>query len=162
MTASAKLTTGNVASGRIEYALSRLVRWSLRQDVQHLILQRAGITITLANAWTLSRVVAIGPVRLSGLARSLGIDASTLTPRVRQLVADGLLDRRKDPQDRRVGIVAVTPAGHRSFDAIRAARGSLFDEALTGLSADEEQVLGHALSRIAEHLDQFPLPAPSA
>lgn len=161
MTAPAELTSHNPASSRIEYALSRLVRWSLRQDVQNLILQRAGITITLANVWTLGRVADMGPIRLSGLAQSLGIDASTLTPRVRQLVADGLLNRQEDPKDGRAGIVDVTPAGQRTFAAIRAARSSLFDEALTDVPTDEQEVLGRALSRIAGHLDQFPLPAQS-
>ncbi|MGH9101502.1 MAG: MarR family winged helix-turn-helix transcriptional regulator [Acidimicrobiales bacterium] len=150
----AGLVRADLPAGQVEWAVSRLVRWSLRQDVQHAIVARSGVSITLAHAWALATVVECGPLRLSELAERLGIDASTLTPRVRQLVADGLVERSEDPADRRAARIVVTPAGQEAFAALRTARRELLDEALVELDLPERASLGRALAAVVSHLEQ--------
>ena len=45
------------------------------------------------------------------LAQAVALDAGTLVPLVRKLVAQGLLARRRSDDDDRVVLVSVTPAG---------------------------------------------------
>ena len=45
------------------------------------------------------------------LAQAVALDAGTLVPLVRKLVAQGLLARRRSDEDERVVFISVTPAG---------------------------------------------------
>ena len=45
------------------------------------------------------------------LAQAVALDAGTLVPVVRKLVAQGLLARRRSDEDDRVVLISVTPAG---------------------------------------------------
>ena len=45
------------------------------------------------------------------LAQAVSLDAGTLVPLVRKLVAQGLLQRERSPEDERSVIVSLTPAG---------------------------------------------------
>ena len=45
------------------------------------------------------------------LAQAVALDAGTLVPLVRKLVAQGLLARRRSDDDDRVVLISVTPAG---------------------------------------------------
>ncbi|RKN40550.1 MarR family winged helix-turn-helix transcriptional regulator [Micromonospora endolithica] len=63
-----------------------------------------------------------GPLRLSALADELRIAPRSATEVVDHLQARGLVTRQADPSDRRATLVALTPEGTRTSDAIRAAR----------------------------------------
>ena len=52
------------------------------------------------------------PVPMRECARGLGLDASNFTGLVDRLEAKGLVERRPDPEDRRVKLVALTGEGH--------------------------------------------------
>src|SRR5919107_1359087 len=52
-----------------------------------------------------------GPMRLSGLASVLGLDASTVSRHARQLEDRGLLERTGDPDDGRASPIAVSTHG---------------------------------------------------
>ncbi len=45
------------------------------------------------------------------LAQAVALDAGTLVPLIRKLVAQGLLTRRRSAEDDRVVLISVTPAG---------------------------------------------------
>jgi DNA-binding MarR family transcriptional regulator len=66
-----------------------------------------------------------GTMRIGELATASRVSQPTMTKLVAGMVADGLVVRRSDPDDSRVGIVAITDAGH---DAITAWRGTLARE----------------------------------
>jgi DNA-binding MarR family transcriptional regulator len=50
---------------------------------------------------------------MSRLARSLSCDASNVTGLVDRLEREGLIERQSSPEDRRVKVLALTPAGSR-------------------------------------------------
>ncbi len=89
------------------------------------------------------------PIPMSGLAGALMCDASNVTGIVDRLEDRGLVERRNAPQDRRVKMLAVTPAGARVRGEI-ASRLSP-PPGLTALSAADQRALRDLLRRAVEH-----------
>jgi DNA-binding MarR family transcriptional regulator len=113
----------------------------------------AGLTPTkLVVLHTVSRQ---GPVRLSELAESEGINPTMLSRVTADLVEAGLLERASDQGDRRAAWVNATPAGRRLAERIRRERTDALKLALGALpDADQrriEQALP-ALEALAEEL----------
>jgi DNA-binding MarR family transcriptional regulator len=90
-----------------------------------------------------------GPVRMSDLAERLGIARRSTTSVVDELVDRGLVERFANPGDRRAVEVAVTPAGHRLLDDLRARRRTAASELTAALSTAELATLRDLLSRLA-------------
>lgn len=68
------------------------------------------------------------------LADAIGIRGATLTHHLSAVEADGLLTRRRDPENRRIHIVELTDDGETMFHQLRKA-AQRFDETLrAGLS----------------------------
>jgi DNA-binding MarR family transcriptional regulator len=89
------------------------------------------------------------------IADELGLAANSVSTIVTQLVGAGLLVRETDPQDRRVGRLALTPAAQESLDSARARRRGLLHEALDRLSPRQLADLAagiDALEALAEEL----------
>jgi MarR family transcriptional regulator for hemolysin len=53
------------------------------------------------------------------IAAQIGIESATVTHHLNGMEADGLLTRRRDPADRRVHVVELTPAGEAMFHRLR-------------------------------------------
>ncbi|MDX8437524.1 MarR family winged helix-turn-helix transcriptional regulator [Mesorhizobium abyssinicae] len=70
------------------------------------------------------------------LAGMIGIQGATLTHHLNAMEAQGLLTRRRDPQNRRVHQVALTEAGEEIFDKLRLAAVA-FDKRLRAGLPDE-------------------------
>jgi MarR family transcriptional regulator, organic hydroperoxide resistance regulator len=82
-------------------------------------------------AYTVLTVLANGPMRTqAALARASGADKTRIIPILDELQERGLIERRADPADRRVRLLAITAAGRRSYHRARA-----------GIRAGEERVL---------------------
>ncbi|MER9494219.1 MarR family winged helix-turn-helix transcriptional regulator [Mesorhizobium sp. M0320] len=70
------------------------------------------------------------------LAGMIGIQGATLTHHLNAMEAQGLLTRRRDPENRRVHLVELTQAGETMFLKLRAA-ALIFDKRLrAGLPDD--------------------------
>jgi MarR family transcriptional regulator for hemolysin len=84
------------------------------------------------------------------LARSLGIEGPTLTRHLDGMERAGLVQRRRDPDDRRAVQVELTDGGRALHGRLRA-NVIRFDEQLrAGLGADEIDQLRATLARL-EH-----------
>jgi DNA-binding MarR family transcriptional regulator len=93
-----------------------------------------------------------GPMRLSGLAAVLDLDASTVSRHVRQLEDRGLLERAEDRDDRRASRIAVTEQGRTCLAKGFEARCHLVARALEGISDDERETLRVLLHRVVTNL----------
>ena len=71
------------------------------------------------------------------LAGMIGIQGATLTHHLNAMEAQGLLTRRRDPENRRVHQVALTEAGEALFGRLRMA-AIAFDKRLRSGIADEK------------------------
>ena len=64
------------------------------------------------------------PTQMSAIAKRMGFDASHVTALIDRLEERGLIERRPDPQDRRVKRITLTEAGTALQDEIR---GCVYD-----------------------------------
>jgi MarR family transcriptional regulator, organic hydroperoxide resistance regulator len=80
------------------------------------------------------------PLPTSELAEQMFCDASNITGIVDRLETRGLVERRPSPEDRRVRLLALTPAGGKLREEIRE-RLSAPPEAIAGLSAADQRTL---------------------
>jgi DNA-binding MarR family transcriptional regulator len=95
-------------------------------------------------------------INQGGLADLLEVEPITLCRMVDRLEDAGLVERRRDPADRRAWRIYLTDAAQPVLKTLRVQADDLFDSALTGLSVAERDALGAALETIRLNL----LPAP--
>ncbi len=105
--------------------------------------REAGLTPTAISL--LLAVVRAGPVRLSELAETEGINPTMLSRVVAGMVQDGLLERSSDEGDRRAAWVEATAAGRRLAQRMRRERTSAVNQALEALSAADRERIEQAL-----------------
>jgi MarR family transcriptional regulator, lower aerobic nicotinate degradation pathway regulator len=114
--------------------LARLIRMASETELQPLGLRPrhlVALTVMRENG---------GVTGQQELATELGIDRTNLVGLLNELEAEGLILRRRAPQDRRRHIVELTPAGEQRLAAAEAA------------IAAEDEVLGALSDRQREQL----------
>jgi DNA-binding MarR family transcriptional regulator len=99
-----------------------------------------------------------GPSTQLALARALRIHPSNLVALLDGLEGSGLLERERDPADRRRHVVALTDAGREWLEAAQAAARQAERELLEPLEADERAQLEGLLRRLAAHSCAGPKP----
>lgn len=91
-----------------------------------------------------------GQVTQAAVADGLCADANFVVLILNELEATEYVERRRDPADRRRHLVAITPAGLSALDHAEQAQGSIEDDVLAALSADERETLRTLLHRALE------------
>ncbi|MFF4890918.1 MarR family winged helix-turn-helix transcriptional regulator [Micromonospora chersina] len=87
------------------------------------------------------------------LAERSRLDPSTVSRAVAALVADGLVDRRADPEDRRASHLTVTPAGRAALTEAYDWYGGVLARALADWTPGEVAALSTALARLTRDLE---------
>jgi MarR family transcriptional regulator, transcriptional regulator for hemolysin len=82
------------------------------------------------------------------LAAAVGIREATLTHHLNAMDADGLVTRRRDPANRRVHLVEITPLGEKAFDRLRTAAVAFDARLRAGFGEEEIAGLGRMLDRL--------------
>ncbi|MFF1918019.1 MarR family winged helix-turn-helix transcriptional regulator [Streptomyces sp. NPDC058239] len=89
----------------------------------------------------------------SALAKTLVLSRAGMTNRLDRLEADGLVERRLDPTDRRSFHVALTARGHKVVDAAVTDHTANESRLLSALTPDERETLDHALRSLLQAIE---------
>ena len=84
----------------------------------------------------------------AALAAAIGADKTRIIRTLDDLQDDGYIERRPDPDDRRVRLLAITDAGRRVKDAVQGEIQRGEERWLGELSADERQTFLRVLERL--------------
>ena len=120
---------------------------------------RRGLSRTAAA--TLTRLQRSGPTRVTELASAEGVTQPSMSTLVARLVDQGLVSRGGDPQDARVVVLDLTPAGEDLLAQRRADRAERLTRALAGLPPEDTARITDAvpaLTRLADALRRSPTP----
>ncbi len=87
------------------------------------------------------------PVSQREISDHLGLDASDVVGVLDLLEAAAMVERRRDPHDRRRHAVVLTEAGEKAAQRFAALRAEVEDRVLADLDPDERKLLVHLLNR---------------
>ena len=121
--------------GRLLYSASAILRRAFDQAL-------APRGITALQASVLAFLEEVGhPITISQLARLLVLESPSVTTMVDRLSERGLVERTRDPKDRRKTLVRFTQEGKRLLKSIREPGQQLHDEMFGVLTDEERQAL---------------------
>lgn len=84
----------------------------------------------------------------AALAAAIGADKTRIIRTLDDLQDDGYIERRPDPDDRRVRLLAITEAGRRVKDAVQSEIQRGEERWLGELSAEERRIFLRSLERL--------------
>jgi DNA-binding MarR family transcriptional regulator len=145
----------NYNQGRMKSRGSGSCRaWSLLMQFyftqrSHLPPMGAELALSPAQCHLLHALEADRPLTMGQLAERLACDASNITGLADRLESRGLVRRRPSPEDRRVKVLDLTPAGVKVQAQLRE-RMTARPPTLERLSPREREMLARLLARLLE------------
>ncbi len=103
----------------------------------------------------------LGPVSQRAISDHLGLDASVVVGVLDILESAGLLERRRDPDDRRRHAVVLTEAGEHASRRLTVLRAQVEARVLAGLAPDERAQLAALLHRAVHNRATARQPSPA-
>jgi DNA-binding MarR family transcriptional regulator len=113
----------------------------------------APIGLNPRETYVLVHLRETGQISQQALGCTLEIDASNLVVLLNDLEVEGLISRRRDPEDRRRHVVEVSAAGAELVDRVMEAKGQVEDHFFGALDEEERDVLSGLLARVAQGAD---------
>jgi DNA-binding MarR family transcriptional regulator len=132
----------------------------LLKDVTRLFTRRfeeraQDLSLTLAQCKALSYLERHEGVSQKRLAELTELDPMSLVRILDRMEADGWVERRPDPQDRRARTLYLTVQARPLLERIAMVASETRAEALTGLAEDEREQLTRLLARVHENLSSL-------
>jgi DNA-binding MarR family transcriptional regulator len=119
---------------------------TLSEPLQGRIWAASQLTLTQVRAL---RRLARGTKTLGELGASLGLPPPSMTRIVDRLEERGLIERRRDPSDRRKVVAAILPAGLRLVTSLPLLEGSAIRAAVERMDPKERERITQALTDLA-------------
>jgi DNA-binding MarR family transcriptional regulator len=110
---------------------------------------------------TLARIEDEGGVSQRRLMDELGLTSGTISVRMDRLVAQGLVERRPDPESRRNTLITLTDRGRELFERVVPAHLANERRLLAALDEDERETLAGLLRKLLVEFEGARLEAPA-
>jgi DNA-binding MarR family transcriptional regulator len=138
--------------GVVDALRAYLAGVALMEPVQARLWQDAGLTLTQL---LVLRKLRAGPHPAGKVARALGVSAASASRILDRLEERGLIDRRRNPADRRCVEIHLLPEGHRLVGERLILRDSGLEDAVRSMTPAERRRLAASLrllvDRVREH-----------
>ncbi|HWR38297.1 MAG TPA: MarR family winged helix-turn-helix transcriptional regulator [Patescibacteria group bacterium] len=118
------------------------------REMIRLLMRRLGVLekseaaccrMTMAQCHALVEIGRAGTLSLNALADFLGLDKSTVSRSVENLVVQGLAERQVDPEDRRYVQIALTPAGRTLYQETEQSMVAFYQEVYAAIPVERRQ-----------------------
>lgn len=119
-------------------------------------------SVTLTQFRTLVVLQAHGPTRLNRLADRLQVNSSTALRTIDRMIANGLADRRENPEDRREVLIDLTARGRELVDDVTERRRQAIAEIVKVMSPTHRRQMVDALLAFARAADEPLAPGDAA
>jgi DNA-binding MarR family transcriptional regulator len=107
-----------------------------------------------SDASVLKVLLKDGEQRGGEIAAKLGVDASVVSRQLTALEADGLVSRRPDPADARVGLISLSADGKARLEALYSSYTQHLRTALADLDDDALLAAAATMQRIAQAIPE--------
>ena len=94
-------------------------------------------------------------VKLNEISQQLYVTSGNVTGLIDRLEEAGHLARVPHPDDRRITLAVLTPAGRDLFERIHPSHLARIDELMSALSAEEQWQLADLLGRLADRASEM-------
>ena len=111
------------------------------------------IGVTRAQWRTLTTLARNEGINQGGLADLLEVEPITLCRMIDRLEEAGLVERRRDPADRRAWLIFLTPKAHPLITQLRGLADGMIEDALNGLDETRRTALMETLGAIRTNLN---------
>ena len=110
--------------------------------------------ISITEVHTIEAIGMYSEKTMSEVAQKLKITVSTLTTAINKLINKGYVERKRIEEDRRVVLVKLTKRGKLAFRLHQKFHGEMINNAIEGLSLEEEEILISSLNKINDFFDK--------
>lgn len=97
----------------------------------------------------------VDEISQSDLQKKVNIDSAAVTRHVKQLEANGMVSRRRKPEDNRITLVRLTEQGRERIESSKREKERFMKEMLAGVSAEERRVLIDILARLQTNINNI-------
>jgi DNA-binding MarR family transcriptional regulator len=135
----------NASFGFLVHDIARLMRWNFDR-------QSAGSCLTRAQWSVLAHLKRSDGVQQKTLAQLIDIKPITLARHIDRLEAEGWVERRDDPDDRRAKRVFLLPRATPMLASLQKLGQKVRKQALAGVSEDDEALVLRVLQQVRDNL----------
>ena len=96
-------------------------------------------------------------INQGGLAELLEVEPITLCRLIDRMEEAGLVERRRDPKDRRAWQLFLTDKAHPVLEELHATAAELMEQTLRGISETQTSMMTDLLNQIRDNLDPVAL-----
>lgn len=128
-------------------------RNSLRDPLAHLV---ESLEFTPPQLHSVIWLGVDGPLSMGELARRVGVTEKTITGIIDRLEREDYVQRERDPSDRRVVHVRLTPRGQETAEQLQAQAHDRFRTFLSLLDAEDRTALLRVFEKLVDRLGSDP------
>ena len=104
--------------------------------------------ISMTEVHTIEAIGMYNEKTMSEVAQKLKITVSTLTTAINKMIKKEYVERKRIEEDRRVVLVKLTKKGKLAFRLHQKFHGEMINNAIDGLSLEEEELLVSSLNKL--------------